>query len=136
MKWQSASFLRATSRGPETVSGYQCGGLGLYDNFLGEEWCLVHVNSGLAIAWIDGPMATAKRIGKGFVALTDWASFTGPDDWQKLDAELPRKVQRECENSDGRAFRKGMRPEDGAAARKMAKRVIAARSATPPTPEE
>ncbi len=100
MKWKKATFLRALKGRPMPVSyqGWEYRGLGLTLERLRSaktetptRWCLTHIGTGHAIAFIEGEQVEVMPICAELAEEMDW-SFTGLKGWQNMAPDMPRLV--------------------------------------------
>jgi len=102
-EWIEAQFPSGTRTGVTTRSGFVNGaGLGIFLEReaegpdvepppLGDIWCLIHLNTGHAIARIEGLRPSAFALGDELAAIGDW-TFIGVNDWQEAQPDLQDKV--------------------------------------------
>lgn len=126
-KWKPEDVLRATSAGARWAEGWTYRHLGLYENTL-DEWCVLHLNSGLAVAWVDGGKRTAFKFGAELAECADW-SFAAMGEWKHSDPDIPLKVQGIIARSKGKVRRKDMAHETRELAAKVSKEVLTRRAA-------
>lgn len=126
-KWKAADFWRASGEGPQEQSGWAYRGLGVYDDFFGEEWCIIHLNTGLAVAWAAGSKQAALRMATKLAECADW-TFQNLADWRESDPDLSFKVQGQIDASNGKMWRKNNAADHRELARSVSKAVFQERS--------
>lgn len=131
MAWEPATFMSAWGTEAAPQVGYVYKGLGLYMAMKASQkgrrparWCLVHLNSGHAIGWVTGDVATAFPIASDVADLTDW-DFEGVDGWRNRDPDLPKKVHALSEAHPKRLEVRGGTPNHDAARAVLASRAAA-----------
>lgn len=109
MNWKREAFLRALKDRPAPVSyaGFTYLGLGLNmvqvrseKHHRATKWCLTHLGSGHAIAFIKGEMKTVFPIATELAELIDW-TFTGLTGWKQTEPQMPNIVEHWLQAHDG-----------------------------------
>lgn len=104
-EWIETRFPVAHPRTGEVVEydGFTNGvGLGVFleaaadppgagDDWLDDIWCICHLNTGHAVARVEGQRIAAFQIGEELAGIGDW-TFTGIEGWKNLQPDLPQKV--------------------------------------------
>lgn len=101
-EWIEAHFPAAGRGKVVERDGFtNCAGLGVFleaeadppgeIDWCDDIWCICHLNTGHAIARVEGQRIAAFRLAEEIAGLGDW-TFVGVTDWQANQPDLPQKV--------------------------------------------